>query len=86
MKIFFKIKILINILKYTIKNYSICRIYQVLEFKKLRLKKSTIEFGAKNYDESFTKLISIKKQNAFFSNIFLHKNKNYIKINLQKKK
>ena len=80
-----KIKTLLNFIKYTNKGFSPCKIYQTLEFKKLKIQDTIIEFGTNNYEESFTKLIRKKTQKIFFSNLKKLKSKNYIKINLEKK-
>lgn len=85
MKYINKIKILLNFIKYTSKGLSPCKIYQTLEFKKLTIQDTIIEFGTNNYEESFIKLIRKKTQKIFFSNLKKFKNKNYIKINLEKK-
>ena len=39
MQIISEIKTLIELVKYGAKNYSLCRSYQSIEFKKLKLKK-----------------------------------------------
>ena len=77
-----KIKTLLNFIKYTSKGFSPCKIYQTLEFKKLKIQDTIIEFGTNNYEESFIKLIRKKTQKIFFSNLKKFKSKNYIKINL----
>jgi len=78
-------KFLLKFLNYVSKGYSPCKIYQIEEFKKLKLKKKIIEFGTNYYEESFTKLIRNRSKQIFFSNIKKNNNKNYIQINLEKK-
>ena len=85
MKIFSEIKSLIQFLKFINKDYSPCRIYQILEFQKMNLNKKTIEFGVDSYNESFTSFKKKNDKNSYFSNISNYNKKNYIKINLQKK-
>ena len=43
-----KIKTLLNFIKYTNKGFSPCKIYQTLEFKKLKIQDTIIEFGTNN--------------------------------------
>ena len=85
MKFINRIKFLLNFIHYTSKNFSPCKIYQILEFKKLKIKNETIEFGTNNYNESFFSLSNIKSRDLYFSNIKNKKDSNYIKINLEKK-
>ena len=85
MKFINRIKFLLNFIHYTSKNFSPCKIYQILEFKKLKIKNATIEFGTNNYKESFFSLSNTKSRDLYFSNIKNKKEPNYIKINLEKK-
>ena len=84
MKLIAKTKFLLHFIYYTTKNFSPCKIYQILEFKKLKIKKQTIEFGTSNYNESFFSLLNTKKKNLYFSDTKNKKIKNYIKIDLEK--
>jgi SAM-dependent methyltransferase len=84
MKFITKTKFLLNFIYYTTKNLSPCKIYQILEFKKLKIKKETIEFGTSNYKESFFRLSSTKSKNLYFSDIKNKQKPNYIKIDLEK--
>jgi len=85
MKFINQIKFLLKFIYYTSKNLSPCKIYQILEFKKLKIKNKTIEFGTNNYKESFFSLSNTNNQNLYFSNIKNKNQLNYIKINLEKK-
>tara|TARA_B100001540_G_scaffold271887_1_gene255890 strand:- start:1574 stop:2254 length:681 start_codon:yes stop_codon:yes gene_type:complete len=76
---------LIKFLRYTGKEFSPCKIYQILEFKKLKMKNKSIEFGTFNYEESFTKFIRPKSDKNFFSNLKKIKGENYVELNLEKK-
>tara|TARA_Y100001970_G_C14105223_1_gene787707 strand:- start:321 stop:998 length:678 start_codon:yes stop_codon:yes gene_type:complete len=78
-------KLLLNLIKYTAKGFSICKIYQILELKKQNINDEVIEFGTINYQESLIKFISKKPKKIFFSNLFNLKIKNYFCINLEKK-
>ena len=80
------LKFLFELLKYTSKGFSICKIYQILELKKHSMKGEIIEFGTIDYQESLIKHIKKKSSNIYFSNLFDFKKKNYFKINLEKKK
>jgi len=81
------LKLLIQLLKYSRYNFSLCKTYQILQIKKQKFKKEIIEFGSNNYEESLIKYNSLKKDFVYFSNLFKNKNKNknYIHLNLEKK-
>ena len=79
------INFLFKFLSYTSKEFSPCKIYQILEFKKLKIKKKSIEFGTYDYKESFTKFTRSNSDKNFFSNLKKIKKKNYIQLNLEKK-
>tara|TARA_B100000745_G_scaffold263820_1_gene188331 strand:- start:1279 stop:1959 length:681 start_codon:yes stop_codon:yes gene_type:complete len=79
-----KLNFLVNFFKLLLKQNSICRIFQTLEFKKLKLKNKTIEFGCKNFKDSFTKFLKLNRKNIFLSDISSSNENNYLKINLQK--
>jgi len=79
------LKLLIELLKHSSHNFSVCKTYQILEIKKQKFKKEIIEFGSNNYEESLIKYNPVKKDLVYFSNIFKKKNKNYIHLNLEKK-
>ena len=76
---------LLQLLRYTSSGFSLCKIYQLLELKKLNISDEIIEFGSNNYDESLIKFTKKKSLNIFFSNLFKKKGKNYLHIDLQKK-
>ena len=80
-----KFNLLKSFLKYSSYDFSICKIYQVLELKKLNLKDKTVEFGSNNYKESLIKFNKKNSSNIYFSNIFKKKSKNYLSLNLEKK-
>ena len=48
MKFTDQIKFLFHFIKYTNKGLSPCKIYQISEIQKLKLKDETIEFGSNN--------------------------------------
>ena len=75
----------LELLKYTNKNFSICKFYQVQELKKQKINKEIIEFGSNNYDESLIKYYKKKISKIYYSNIFKKNNKDYFSINLEKK-
>ena len=74
------IKILIELIKYTAKGFSICKSFQILELKKQDIRDEIIEFGTKNYEESLIKYIPKKPKKIYFSNLFNLKSKNYFCI------
>ena len=78
-------KLLLDFIKYSAKGFSICKIYQILELKKLNIKDEVIEFGTINYQESLIKYISKRPKKIFFSNLFNISPENYFCINLEKK-
>ena len=78
------IKILIELIKYTAKGFSICKSFQILELKKQDIRDEIIEFGTMNYEESLIKYIPKKPKKIYFSNLFNLKSKNYFCINLEK--
>jgi len=78
-------KIFIEFIIGTLKAHSICRIYQIIHFKKILFKEEAIEFGENELKRSFLYLSKIDKKNIFFSNNFDSKKKNFIKMNLEKK-
>ncbi len=79
MKNFFIITILL------LKNYSLLRIFQIIETKKLFLKGKSLEFGAsENYKKNFSYFT--KNKNTFdYSNIDNKKNKKIIPLDLRKR-
>lgn len=77
-------KLLLDLIKYSAKGFSVCKTYQIIELKKQNIKNEVIEFGTTNYKESLIKYISNKPKNIFFSNLFNLKSKNYFCINLEK--
>jgi SAM-dependent methyltransferase len=67
------------------KNFSILRIFQILETKKLFLKGKSLEFGAyANYKKNFS-YYTKSKSNFHYSNIENKQNKKIIKLDLRKK-
>ncbi len=70
----------------TFKSYSICRIYQIIYFKKILFKEEALEFGEEELKKSFLYFSNLDKKNIFFSNNLSSKKKNFFKINLEKKK
>lgn len=79
------LKFLFDLLKYTSKGFSVCKIYQILELKKQSITDEIIEFGTINYQESLTKYIKKKPKKIYFSNLHNLKIKNYFCIDLEKK-
>ena len=77
-------KILLELIKYTSKGFSICKSFQILELKKQNIRDEIIEFGTINYDESLIKYIPKKPKKIFFSNLLNLRAKNYFCINLEK--
>ena len=69
----------------TLKSQSICRIYQLIHFKKILFKEEAIEFGESELKKSFLYFSNLGKKNIFFSNNFNSKKENFIRINLEKK-
>ena len=68
-----------------LKNYSLLRIFQIIETKELFLKGKSLEFGASiNYKKNFSYFINGEKK-FHYSNIDNKKNKSIIKIDLRKK-
>jgi len=67
------------------KNYSLLRIFQIIETKKLSLKGKSLEFGAsENYKKNFSHFL--KSKNKFdYSNIDNNNNDNIIPMDLRKK-
>ena len=61
-----KIKFLIELLRYTSHGFSICKIYQILELKKIEIKDEVIEFGSNNYQESLIKFVKKNNFKIFF--------------------
>ena len=55
MKFFNNFSDYISIFLLTLQNKSICRIYQIINFNKFIMIGNTIEFGVKNFSESFFK-------------------------------
>ena len=75
----------LNIILSIFKGYSLLRAYQIYECKNVRLKGNSIEFGAyKNKKRNFNNFF---RGNSYFklSNIYNHKNLDYIKLDLTKK-
>jgi len=79
------IKFLFKFLSYNSKEFSPCKIYQILELEKLKINKKSIEFGTYDYKESFTKFTRSNSDQNFFSNLKKINKKNYIQINLEQK-
>ena len=48
-------KLLLNLIKYTAKGFSVCKTFQILELKKQNLQDDVVEFGTINYQESLIK-------------------------------
>ena len=68
-----------------LKNYSLLRILQIIETKKLFLKGKSLEFGASiNFKKNFS-FFSKGENNFHYSNIDNKRNKNIIKMDLRKK-
>jgi SAM-dependent methyltransferase len=66
------------------KNYSLLRIFQIIETKKLLLKGESLEFGASvNYKKNFSYFVSGNSK-FYYSNIDNKKNTGFIKIDLRK--
>ena len=78
-------KVFIEIIIGTLKSQSICRIYQIIHFKKILFKDEVLEFGEDEFKKSFLYLSKLDKKKIFFSNNFYSKKKNFIKINLESK-
>ena len=79
------LKKIFNLIFLNFKGYSLLRSYQIIECINIRLKGKSIEFGAyKNKEKNFSNFF---RGNSLFkySNIFHHKDKNYIKADLSKK-
>ena len=55
------IKFLLELLRYTADGFSVCKIYQILELKKLNIKEEIIEFGSNNYKESLIRYVKKNK-------------------------
>ena len=79
------IKTFIELIIGTLRSYSICRIYQLIHFKKILFKGEALEFGEDELKKSFLYFSKLDKKNIFFSNNFKSKKKNFIKIDLEKK-
>ena len=71
-------KVFIEIIIGTLKSQSICRIYQIIHFKKILFKDEVLEFGEDEFKKSFLYLSKLEKKKIFFSNNFYSKKKNYI--------
>ena len=78
-------RLLLDLIKYTAKGFSVCKTYQILELKKQNIEDEVIEFGTIYYNESLIKYIKNKPKKVFFSNLFKLKLRNYFCINLEKK-
>ena len=68
-----------------LKNYSLLRILQIIETKKLFLKGKSLEFGASKDNKKNFSNFSNGKKNFHYSNIDNSKNKKIIKMDLRKK-
>lgn len=84
------IKNFLNLIVNSIKGNSLCRSFQLEYIKSQKITGSIVEFGNNNFNNSFVKFLNNRnlypsKQNIFFSDIKKFKNKNYIKLNLEKK-
>ena len=42
-------KLLLDLIKYSAKGFSVCKTYQIIELKKQNIKNEVIEFGTTNY-------------------------------------
>ncbi len=78
-------RLLLDLIKYSAKGFSVCKTYQILELKKQNMEDEVIEFGTIYYNESLIKYIKNKPKKIFFSNLLKLKLKNYFCINLEKK-
>lgn len=78
-------KQILTILILLIKNYSLLRILQIIETKKIIIKGKSLEFGAsKNYKKNFSYFLK-KKENFDYSNIDNKQDKKIIYLDLRKK-
>ena len=79
------IKKIISTIILSLKGYSLLRIYQIHACKVIKLKAKSIEFGAyKDKNKNFSNYF--KGNSKFlFSNIYKDNDKNYLKIDLNKK-
>ena len=78
-------KRILTILILLIKNYSLLRIFQIIETKKLTLKGKSLEFGASvDYKKNFSYFLK-NKGNFDYSNIDNKQNKKIIPLDLRKK-
>ena len=78
-------KQILTILTLLIKNYSLLRIFQIIETKKINIKGRSLEFGAsKNYKKNFSYFLK-KKITFDYSNIDNKQDKKIIKLDLRKK-
>ena len=68
-----------------LKNYSLLRIFQIIETKELFLKGKSLEFGASNNNKKNFSFFSKGENNFHYSNIDNKKNKKIIKMDLRKK-
>ena len=79
------LKMNLNIISSIFKGYSLLRAYQIDECKNIRLKGRSIEFGAyKNKKRNFNNFFK-GCSHCKLSNIYNHKDKDYIKLDLTKK-
>ena len=77
-------KLLLELIRYTAKGFSVCKSFQILELKKQNISDEIIEFGTISYEESLIKYLPKKPKKAFFSNLHNFRKKNYFCINLEK--
>ena len=69
------IKIFAEFITGTLKSQSICRIYQLINFKKILFKGDAIEFGEDELKKSFLYFSNLGKKKIFFINNFNLKKK-----------
>jgi len=78
-------KEIFTIITLLLKNYSLLRVFQIIETKKLFLKGVSLEFGASpNHKKNFS-YFTKGENNFHYSNIDNKKNKNILKMDLRKK-
>ena len=63
-------RLLLDLIKYSAKGFSVCKTYQILELKKQNIEDEVIEFGTIYYNESLIKYIK-NKPKKFFLVIYL---------------
>ena len=58
-------RLLLDLIKYSAKGFSVCKTYQILELKKQNIEDEVIEFGTIYYNESLIKYIKNKPKKFF---------------------